>query len=88
MEYIHSKDYFEAGDVVVVNCSHQCQVLLMDNTNYDKFRSGQKFERYGGSYDHFPVKLQVPKSDTWNIILDFGDASVVVKHSIEVIRKS
>lgn len=88
MEYIHSRDYFKSGDVIKVNCSHECKVMLLDNKNYDKFRSNQKFEHYGGFYKQFPVKIKVPSDDTWNIILDFGDKQITVKYSIDLIDKS
>lgn len=88
MDFIHSKDYFNKDDIVVIQCSHECNIMLLDNTNYDKYRSHQKFDYYGGRYTRFPAKIKVPKSDNWNVVIDLGGASANIKYSIEVVKKS
>lgn len=69
MSFIHSEEHLSAGDVVVVDCDHQINVPVLDDTNYSRYRRGDKFEYYGGFYTHFPVRISVPRSCRWHIVL-------------------
>ncbi|MEE7109644.1 DUF1883 domain-containing protein [Escherichia coli O134:H31] len=48
------------GDLVSVQCSHQINVLLMDDSNYQAFKRGGRFTYYGGFYERFPANITVP----------------------------
>lgn len=69
MSYIQSREWVESGSVVSVQCSHQINVLVMDDTNYNKYKRGLNSQVYGGFYTHFPVNIPVPHSGYWNIVL-------------------
>lgn len=49
-DFIHSREYLKEGDIVVVECDHQCNVRVMDNSNFSSFRSGGRHTAYGGFY--------------------------------------
>jgi hypothetical protein len=66
---IHSREYIESGKVVSVQCSHQINVLVMDDTNFSKYKQGQSAKVYGGFYTHFPANIAPPHSGNWNIVL-------------------
>lgn len=69
VSHIQSREYIESGKVVSVQCSHQINVLVMDDTNYSKYQRGQSAKVYGGFYTHFPANIAVPHSGNWNIVL-------------------
>ena len=88
MQFIHSREYLHDGDVVVVNSSHQCNVRLTDDNNFQKYRSGRQFEGYGGFYQRLPARIAVPRDGHWNITLDLGGGTANIRYSINVIKNS
>ncbi|UXY08969.1 DUF1883 domain-containing protein [Kosakonia sp. ML.JS2a] len=69
MSHIHSREYIEGGSTVSVQCSHQINVIVMDDTNYSNYNSGRGFRHYGGFYKMFPANIVVPTTGHWNIVL-------------------
>ena len=45
MGFLHKREYADAGDIVVVDCSHRCNVLLLDDNNFSSYRSRRSFRR-------------------------------------------
>lgn len=86
MNFLHSREYLEKGDVVVVDCSHQCNVMLTDDSNFQRYRSGSRFEYFGGHYTRLPAQITAPRSGHWNITIDLGGGSATIRHSIQIIR--
>lgn len=48
MQYLHKRMHLNAGDTVVVDCSHQCNILLMTDSSFNGYRNGGNFEHHGG----------------------------------------
>lgn len=69
MSFIHSRKFIEQGSVVSVQCSHQINVLLMDDGNFANYKSGRNARYYGGFYKRFPANIPVPHSGQWNVVL-------------------
>jgi hypothetical protein len=40
MGFIHADEYLDEGDVVIVQCSHQCNVRLLDDHNFQNYQLG------------------------------------------------
>src|ERR1700730_13762179 len=38
MQFIHAREKLSTGDIVVVSCSHQCNVRLMDDPTFNPHR--------------------------------------------------
>lgn len=47
MQFVHSREHLSEGDIVVVECTHQCNVRLTDDSNFSKFKSGAAHRHYG-----------------------------------------
>jgi hypothetical protein len=88
VDFIHTREYLTEGDIVVVWCSHQCNVCLMDDTNFSYYRSRGQFRHYGGHCRYFPVRIPVPSTGYWNVTLDLGGGSASIRHSISFIRNA
>jgi len=86
MNFIHSREYLEAGDVVIVNSDHQCNVCVMDDSNFSSYRSGRSFRHYGGFFQRFPVRIEVPSSGYWNVTLDLGGRSANIRYNISFLK--
>ncbi|WP_072159921.1 DUF1883 domain-containing protein [Pluralibacter gergoviae] len=86
MSYIHSREYVENGSIVSVQCSHQINVLVMDDQNYNKYRNGSRFTYHGGFYTHFPANIAVPHSGYWNVVLALAPGHRAnIQYSINII---
>ncbi|VEC04865.1 Domain of uncharacterised function (DUF1883) [Klebsiella pneumoniae] len=57
--YTHSRDYMEGGSIVSVQCSHQINVLVMDDAAYNRYKRGESCKVYGGFYKQFPANIVV-----------------------------
>lgn len=87
MQYLHKREHLDSGDIVVVNCSHQCNVQLMDDTNYSNYKSGRGFKYYGGFYKMLPARISAPYTGNWNIVIDLGGGSANFRYSINIIKQ-
>ncbi|HDR0999173.1 protein of unknown function [Pasteurella multocida] len=84
--FIHAKEHLNSGDIVSVNCSHQCNVMLMTDLNFQHYRRGERFQYYGGFFTHFPARISTPSTGYWNIIIDLGGGRANIQYSINIIR--
>jgi len=73
------------GDLVVVELGYAANVRLLDNTNYQQYRSGRQHNCYGGFYKHSPAKIAVPRSGHWHVAVDLGGNPGNVKSAVSVI---
>lgn len=87
MQYLHKRMHLNVGDTVVVDCSHQCNILLMTDSSFNGYRNGGNFEHHGGGgfFQKLPARLRVPYSGYWNVTLDLGGGSANIRHAISVI---
>jgi hypothetical protein len=86
--FIHARQKLLKGDVVVVQCSHQCNIYLLDDANFELYRNRHKHTFYGGAFTHFPARLGVPASGHWNVVIDLGGRQAAIKHTISYIRNT
>ncbi|HDK6151912.1 TPA: DUF1883 domain-containing protein [Klebsiella variicola] len=88
MSYTHSRDYMEGGSIVSVQCSHQINVLVMDDAAYNRYKRGESCKVYGGFYKQFPANIAVPHSGHWNVVLALPVGHhATYRYSINVIRQ-
>jgi hypothetical protein len=88
MSHIHAREYLDSGDIVVVNCDHQCNVLVMNDSNYHSYRSGQRFEYHGGHYKMLPARISVPHADHWNTVIDLGGGRASIRYNIGYLKRA
>lgn len=88
MNFLHSREHLEEGDIVEVQCSHQCNVRLTTDTNFASFKRGRAHQYFGGFYKMLPARIAAPHSGYWNITIDLGGGSANIRHSINIIRNS
>lgn len=86
--FIAAREFLAKGDVVVVQCSHQCNVLVMDDQNFQAYRQRKKCTYFGGHFKAFPAKVAVPANGHWNTVIDVGGAVATISHSINYIRQT
>ena len=86
MKFFHTREHLNQGDIVEVNCSHQCNIILTTDSNFANCRSGRKFQYHGGHYETLPARIVVSSNGWWKITLDLGGSSATIKHSIRTIQ--
>lgn len=72
--------------MVVVDCSHRCNVRLMSDSDFNDRRRGGSHHYHGGYYERRPARIVVPDDGYWNITLDLGGGSASVRHSIGILK--
>lgn len=87
MKYIHQNlGHRECGDIVKVTLTgNAANVRLMDNTNYSKYKSNQRYEFFGGLYKYSPVPLEIPRSGSWHVVIDMSGLRGNVRASASVL---
>jgi hypothetical protein len=87
---IHAREYLNAGDLAVVTCTHQANVLLIDDTNFSIYRtrSGGRVTYHGGFYTRMPARIAAPSSGFWNIVLDVPGRGVQFRYGMRCFRRN
>ena len=90
MNFIHSREYLSGGDTVVVKVSHKCNVKLMTDREFDKYKNGFKHEFVGGFYTKSPIELTVPHVGNWNVAIDLGPGKTAqgMKYNVSFLKRS
>lgn len=74
------------GEVVEVTLSgNAANVFLVDNSNFSSYRSGRRYTYFGGHATRSPVRLQIPRSGHWYLVIDLGGHVGSVGHSMRIL---
>lgn len=82
---VHDLGHQDAGAVAVVTLGSRANVMLMDSVNLQRYKSGGRFDYYGGQAVQSPVRLGVPNAGHWDVVLDLGGAVGVIRSSVQVL---
>lgn len=85
MEYIYREIQANVGSIVEVTLDRQANVRLLDAANYQRFKRGQQYQYYGGRALQSPLRLPVPSSGTWYVVIDLGAYGGTIRHNVRVI---
>ena len=62
-----------AGTAVEITLSgNAANVRLLDSANLSAYRIGRQHHYIGGLAKRSPVRLQVPHSGHWHVVIDYG----------------
>jgi hypothetical protein len=76
------------GEVVEVTLSgNAANVRLVDTSNFNRFRHGQQHSYTGGLAKRSPVRLQIPRSGHWHVIVDMTGLQGTVRSSARVLPR-
>ncbi len=86
MQFIkHDLGNRSGGEIVEVTLSAAANVRLMDNSNFQSYRSGRRHRYHGGYAKKSPVRLQIPRSGHWYVTVDLGGYSGKVSSSARIL---
>ncbi|EMI7476570.1 DUF1883 domain-containing protein [Morganella morganii] len=87
MSFIHAREHANQGDIVSVQCSHQINVLVMDDTQFNNYLNGRRATYYGGFYERFPANIPVPNTGHWNVVLALpAGHRANIRYSINILN--
>lgn len=69
--YVDSDGYVTA----TVNLKNATNVFLVDSHNFNNYKSGRRFQYYGGYYNKTPVRISVKGHNRWYLIVENSDYS-------------
>ena len=72
------------NSVIEVTLSMAANVLVMDESNFQSFRSGGQHHYYGGYYTQSPVIIRVP-SGQWHVVVHLGGYTGSVSAGVRVL---
>jgi hypothetical protein len=76
----------DAGDVVRVEIDTAANVILMDDSGFSDYRSGRRFQYWGGEQRRSPVFIRVPHLGNWHLVIDLGGRAGRFRHSASLIH--
>lgn len=86
-DFIHSREYLNAGDIIILDCDTQCNFILLDDTNFSHYRNRRSFEHLGGFFERFPAKITAPHSGYWNAVIDLGGGRANIRYDLRVVKR-
>lgn len=87
MQFIkHDLGHRSGGEIVeVILKGNAANVRLMDNSNFQSYRSGRRHRYIGGLAKRSPVRLQIPRSGHWYVAVDMGGYKGKVRSSVRML---
>jgi hypothetical protein len=70
--YDHSRVHLEKGSQIVIICGGPCKLLLLDDSQFSLFESGNKCTAYSKDCTTYPASIEIPITGWWNVVVDFG----------------
>lgn len=64
----------------------ECNVRLLDSSNYRAYKADQRHRYFGGHYKRSPVFLTVPNGDHWYVAIDYGGGPGRGRASVQVLQ--
>jgi hypothetical protein len=57
----------------------RCNVRLLDDHNFQKYRRNGQHEYFGGNFKMFPARIIVPYTGRWHVTIDLGGGSANIR---------
>ena len=85
MKYLHDEFEIGPGDVVEVTLDGQANVLLLDASNYERYRRGATYQYHGGFARASPYQLSPPTAGHWHLVVNLGGFNGQVKAGVRLL---
>ena len=85
MKHLHYTVNAGPSNCIRVELNKQANVKLMDDINYQRYRSGARYSFQGGLAKVSPALLTPPSHKDWNVVIDLGGYSGSVKATVSIV---
>lgn len=72
------------GATAVVTLDKQANVQLMTSSAYQAYKSGRQYRYHGGLAKQSPVRIAIPSSGRWVVVVDLGGYGGQVRAGVQV----
>jgi hypothetical protein len=89
MTFLHTDlGTLSANSVVVVHLGTAANVRVLDDSNFRSYQTGGRHHFYGGHYQRTPVRIPIPISGHWHVVIDLGGHAGTIRASVDVRQPS
>lgn len=85
MEFLHWSVNAGPDNLIQIELDRQANVLLMDDANFNSYRSGRSYRYFGGLATRAPVTLVPPHTGHWHVVVNLGGYAGNVRASCSVL---
>ena len=85
MTYLHYELDLSPDELVQVRLDNRANVRLLEESNFQKYSSGQQYHYYGGPAEESPFRLAAPSKGRWHLVIDLGGHAGAVHAAVETI---
>lgn len=86
MQFIHyDLGQLHGGEIAEVTLNARANVRLMNSSNFATFKRGGRATFYGGQSTRSPIKIPVPNSGHWYVVIDLGGHGGQIKSGVRVL---
>lgn len=86
MQFIHNDlGHRRRGEIVEVTLTSGANVRLMDSTNFGSYKNGRRHRYTGGLAKKSPLRLQIPSSGHWHLVVDMQGLRGSTKASVRIL---
>lgn len=87
MKYtLYKFDNLVKGNIVEITLrGNAANVLLLDSSNHNNYKSGRRYKYYGRYVTKSPYKIIVPYSGRWYVVINLGGYKGQVHSSVRVL---
>ena len=87
MQFLHSDLGFRSdGDLVEVTLTEGANIRLLDSVNFSQYQNGLQHSYHGGRATRSPVRLPIPHSGIWHVVVDLQGLANPTSASVRVIN--
>jgi hypothetical protein len=86
MNFLHAEFTGSTDHVVLVTLDGQANVMLLEEGDFDAYRTGRSFHYFGGWQTQSPVRLSPPHHARWHVVVDRGGYGGTVRAGVRIIR--
>jgi len=87
MSYTHyDLGHQQQGKIVEVTLQGSAaNVRLMNSSSFQSYRNRRNFKHYGGLARKSPIRLEIPSTGQWHIVIDMQGLGGRVKSSVRML---
>ncbi|MFB0515191.1 MAG: DUF1883 domain-containing protein [Candidatus Neomarinimicrobiota bacterium] len=87
MQYLHYSLNLGSRDVVQVELQSKAYVRLVNDENYEAYRTGENYRYYGGLAERSPANIKPPHKGHWHLCIDLGGKDGDLKATVHIIQE-
>ena len=81
-------DMQRSGTVIEITLSAIANVRLMTHANFDLFKNARQHKFLGGVAKQSPIRLQIPQSGHWHVVVDMEGHAGKAESSIKMVPQA